>query len=155
MEATVQPTTYALDAHAIDWVPAGPGLSFKPLAFHPGNAGWVQFLRLDPGTVIPRHRHTGEVHALNLQGHRLILDTGQVIGPFAYVHESAGDIDSWMAVGDEPCIIHIEVLGTIEYLGPGDRVATTVDGNLQRQLYLRHCAEKGQKPQAALAGSPG
>jgi 2,4'-dihydroxyacetophenone dioxygenase len=41
-----------------------------------------------------------EVHALNLAGTRKLLDTGEVVGPGGYVYEPAGNVDSWMAIGD-------------------------------------------------------
>ncbi|MDB4986012.1 MAG: cupin protein [Myxococcaceae bacterium] len=143
--------TYVLDTSCMDWVPAGPGLSFKPLRFFPGNAGWAQLLRLEPGTVIPRHRHTGEVHAYNLSGHRLLIESNTRVGPGTYVHEAAGDVDSWEAVGDEPCLLYVEVHGTVEYLQPDGAVAVAVDGNLQRKLYEDWCAANGPKPEP-LAG---
>jgi 2,4'-dihydroxyacetophenone dioxygenase len=146
--------TYALDTHGVEWVPAGPGLSFKPLAFLPRNSGWVQLLRIDPGTVIPRHRHTGEVHAFNLEGHRLILGpTGQVVGPLTYVHERIADIDSWMAVGDVACVVHVEVHGTVEYLGADDEPELVVDADLQRGLYLAWCDEHDRSPNPRLVGA--
>jgi hypothetical protein len=142
--------TYALDTNDLGWVPATPGLSFKPLAFLPDNSGWVQLLRLEPGTVIPRHRHTGSVHALNLSGHRLLIDRDEVIGPMGYVRESPGDIDSWQAVGDEPCIVHVEVLGTVEYLDPSGTPELVVDGDLQQQLYTAWCRDHDLTPDPRL-----
>jgi hypothetical protein len=37
-------------------------------------------MRLDPGVKLGWHRHTDEVHAFNLEGHRR-LNTGESIGP--------------------------------------------------------------------------
>lgn len=146
-------STYVLDSHVLDWVPAGDGLTFTPLAFFPGDGGWIQLLRLEPGTMIPLHRHTGEVHALNLSGHRLVTGSDTLIGPYAYVHERAGDVDSRMAVGDEPCVVHVEVHGTVEYLAADGAVELMVDADLQRQVYLAHCDAQGRQPNAHLLGS--
>jgi 2,4'-dihydroxyacetophenone dioxygenase len=143
--------TYSLDTNDVAWIPAGAGLSFKPLAYLAGNAGWVQLLRLEPGTVIPRHRHTGEVHAINVSGQRMLIDTGEVIGPWTYVHESPGDVDTWMAIGDEPCIVHIEVRGTVEYLDEFDEIDVVVDGALQYGIYEAWCREHHQTPHPGLA----
>jgi anti-sigma factor ChrR (cupin superfamily) len=71
----------SLDTERMPWVPLGPGASFKRLRFLPNNRGRVLLLRLDPGTVVPLHRHLGEVHGFNLAGHRKLLETGEVIGP--------------------------------------------------------------------------
>src|SRR6185503_15413811 len=96
----------SLDTDRLPWIPLGPGESFKPLRFLPGDRGRVLLLRLEPGTVVPRHRHLGEVHAFNLSGHRQ-LDTGEVVGPGGYVYEPAGNVDSWWTHGADPVIVHI------------------------------------------------
>jgi 2,4'-dihydroxyacetophenone dioxygenase len=56
-------------------------------------------LRLEPGAEIATHRHTGEVHAFNLEGSRQ-LSSGEIIGPGDYVYEPLGNMDSWKVVGD-------------------------------------------------------
>ena len=73
----------------------------------------VLLLRLEPGTVIARHRHDGEIHAFNLSGTRDALDTGEMVGPGGYVYEPPGNVDSWMAVGDEPVIVLVTAHGAI------------------------------------------
>ena len=54
----------------LPWAPLSDGKSFKPLRFLTGNRGFVELLRLEPGEEIAAHRHTGEVHAFNLEGLR-------------------------------------------------------------------------------------
>jgi quercetin dioxygenase-like cupin family protein len=103
-------------SHGLPWVPLAPGFSFKLLRATSDDDVWVELLRLEPGTTISRHRHTGEVHAYNLAGHREILETGQRVGPGEYIYEPAGNIDSWRAVGDEPVIVFVALTGAIEYL---------------------------------------
>jgi quercetin dioxygenase-like cupin family protein len=60
----------ALNPDDLPWVPLGPGEWFKPLRFLPGDRGRALLLRLEPGSVVPRHRHLGEVHGINLKGQR-------------------------------------------------------------------------------------
>ena len=43
---------------------------------------------MQPGAIMPLHRHTGEIHAYNLAGTRTLC-TGEVIGPGDYVFEPA------------------------------------------------------------------
>jgi len=145
------PLTASVDTTRLGWIPLAPGLSFKPITYFPDLSGWQLLLRLEPGTVIPRHRHTGEVHAFNLSGSRR-LDTGEIVGPGAYVHEPAGNVDSWEAWGDEPCIIHIEVNGQNEYLDAEGRVIRVADARASRQDYLDWCAAHGVATHPALAG---
>ena len=102
---------------ALPWQPLRPGFHLKVVR---GGATdddtRVLLLRLEPGTVIPRHRHFGEVHALNLAGSRKILETGEVIGPGGYVYEPPGNVDSWMAIGDVPVVVFVTTRGALEYI---------------------------------------
>ena len=136
--------SHPVDPERMPWIPMGPrGLSFKPLHFFKDDSGWMYLFRLEPGTVIPRHRHTGEVHGYNLSGSRKLLDTGEVIGPGTYVYEPPGNVDSWMAVGDEPTILLVTVRGAIEYLGQDGEVTGRVTSGDRLKTYRRWCEEHG------------
>jgi hypothetical protein len=67
------------DTGSVPWIPTGPGTSFRPLRFAAG--GWPELMRLEPGSAVALHRHTGEVHAFNLAGTREIFGTGERAGP--------------------------------------------------------------------------
>ncbi|MBL0695258.1 cupin domain-containing protein [Comamonas sp. JC664] len=126
------------------WIPmASPGLSFKPLRFFRDGAGWIYLFRLEPGTVIPRHRHTGETHGFNLSGTRELLDTGEVIGPGGYVYEPPGNIDSWRVTGAEPVVLLINTRGAIEYLAEDGEVIKRVTPEDRLQTYRRWCEQNG------------
>jgi quercetin dioxygenase-like cupin family protein len=131
-----------LDVEKLPWIPLGPGESFKPLRFLSHDRGRVLLLRLEPGTVAPRHRHLGEVHAFNLAGRRR-LSGGDEVGPGGYVFEPAGNVDSWTAVGDEPVIVHIVAFGPMEYLDDDGRVLRRDSPSSLRQAYLSFCARNG------------
>ncbi|MCG2584079.1 cupin domain-containing protein [Massilia sp. TS11] len=110
----------------LDWVPSRrPGTSSKLLHVMDGDAGFVELLRLEPGTRMPLHRHTGAVHAYNLSGYRELC-TGERIGPGDYVYEPPGNTDWWRAVGDEAMVALVIVFGSVEFLGPGGEVLRTV-----------------------------
>lgn len=134
-----------LDTASLPWIPLSPGESFKPLRFYPDDRGRALLLRLDPGIVVPRHRHLGDVHVFNLSGRRQ-LDTGEIVGPGGYVYEPAGNVDSWRAIGDEPAIVHIVSFGAMEYLGDGDQVIRRDTAASLRDIYLRYCREHGIAP---------
>src|ERR1700739_3535981 len=44
----------------MDWIPTGPGKSFRPLRFEPG--GWSELMCLEPGRAVALHPPPGEVH---------------------------------------------------------------------------------------------
>lgn len=134
-----------LDPQSLPWIPLGPGESFKPLRFLAQDRGRVLLLRVEPGTVIARHRHSGEVHAFNVSGQRR-LDTGETIGPGQYVYEPPGNVDSWEAVGDEPVIIHITAYGSMDYLDDHGEVLTRDNAVSLRDVYLSYCREHDLEP---------
>jgi len=146
MSQSVTYASQAVDPESIPWIPLGPGESFKPLCFLPADRGRVLLLRLEPGTIVPRHRHSGEVHGLNIKGQRQLLETGELVGPGGYVYEPAGNVDSWMAIGDEPVIVHIIAHGTLEYLDENDQVLRRDSASSLREVYQRYCQEHGITP---------
>lgn len=131
---------------SLPWIALGPGESFKPLCFFQRGRGRVLLLRLEPGVVVPRHRHLGEVHAVNLSGSRKLLESGELIGPGGYVYEPPGNVDSWMAVGDVPVVVHIVAHGAMEYLDAEGRVTQRDSAASLLAAYHRHCAEHGLTP---------
>lgn len=134
------PLPTPVHADALPWIPLRPGLAFKPLAFTRGGEGWSILLRVDPGTVIARHRHTGEVHAYHLQGQRR-LDGGEVLGPGTYLYEAPGNEDHWSAVGDEPLVALLVATGAVEYLGEDGAIASRSDGPSMLAKYRAYCVE--------------
>lgn len=101
----------------LPWLTIRPGFDMKVVRGGDSDDDTrVLVLRVQPGIVIERHRHTGEIHALHLAGQRKILDTGEVIGPGGYVYEPPGNEDSWMAIGDEPLVVFLTARGAIEYI---------------------------------------
>jgi len=126
------------------WIPTGAGKSFRPLHFEP--AGWSELMRLEPGSSVATHRHTGAVHAYTLSGARQILGSGELLGPGDFVYEPAGLVDAWQAVGEQPCIVHIQVSGAIEYLDEAGSVIATIDSASQHACYLSWCQDHQVEP---------
>ena len=139
-----------VDTDGMPWIATGPGKSFRPLRF--AADGWSELMRLEPGSAVALHRHTGEVHAFNISGTREILGTGELVGPGSYVYEPAGTVDGWGAVGDEPCVVHIKVIGTIEYLDDNGQVIESVNVGTQRAAYLAWCRAHDVPPSERILG---
>ncbi len=136
MTETSSPMT---DTETLPWVTSSPGLSLKLLRGAPTDRVRVLLLRLEPGAVVPLHRHTGEVHALNLSGRRR-LHTGEIVGPGGYVYEPAGNVDSWAAIGDQPVILHVVVEGALEFLGEEGEVVSRSDNASISEAWRRGLA---------------
>jgi 2,4'-dihydroxyacetophenone dioxygenase len=124
------------------WIPEGEGKWSLPIAFLPDGTGWVELMRLSPGVRLGLHRHSGEVHALNLAGERRLND-GRVVRAGDYIHEPAGNVDWWEATGDEELLVHVVVKGEVEYLGPHHTVLQRITAADRVDDYRRHCAAAG------------
>jgi quercetin dioxygenase-like cupin family protein len=127
----------------LPWIPsATPGKSAKLLRVLADDRGFVELLRMEPGVVMPLHRHSGEIHAYNLSGSRQLC-TGEIIGPGDYVYEPPGNVDWWKIVGDEPMVALAIVMGTVEFLGPDGAVRARASASTQLADYQRYCREQG------------
>ena len=129
-------------AAELPWIPASThGKWAKPLRFL-GDRGFVELLRMAPGTVMPLHRHTGEVHVHQLAGQRQLC-SGEVLGPGDYAFEPAGHVDWWKVVGEEDMVALAVVMGEVEFIGPGGEVRGRANVHTQRADYARHCRDHG------------
>ena len=142
--------TLPVDTDGMPWIPTGTGKSFRPLRF--AADGWSELMRLEPGSAVALHRHTGEVHAFNVSGTREILGSGELVGPGGYMYEPPGTVDGWGAIGDEPCVVHIKVTGTIEYLDDSGQVIESANADTQRAVYLAWCREHDVHPSERILG---
>ena len=138
-----------LHTDEIAWIPTGPGKSFRPIRFD--RDGWTELMRVEPGAYVAPHHHTGEVHGFNISGRRELIEAGIVVGPGDYVYEPVDNVDSWSGVGDEPCVIHIRVEGTVEFFGDDGTLAGVASSQTQHKIYLDWCRENGIQPDPSLA----
>lgn len=143
--ATVIVTNALHRAGLKDWIPEGEGKWSIPIQFLPGDSGWVELMRLSPGTRLGLHRHSGEVHALNLAGERRLND-GRLVRPGDYIHEPSGNVDWWEATGSEELLVHVVVKGSVEYLGAHHSVLQRITTADRLADYRRHCTEIGARP---------
>jgi len=132
----------------MEWIPLRKGVSFRPLHF--AADGYSLQLRVEPGTTIARHRHTGEVHAFNIVGHRELIETGEIAGPGDYVYEPAGTVDSWRCLGGIACVVQITLKGRLEYLDDEGAVVECTDACSARGTYLAWCRARGAPPDPLL-----
>lgn len=109
----------------LPWMPVSAGFELKLLRGGGDDDARTLLLRLAPGTFIPLHRHSGEVHAFNVSGRRLLIEARQEVGPGGYVYEPPGNVDSWQAVGEEPVIVLVIARGAMETFGQDGQVVET------------------------------
>ncbi|RKP43512.1 cupin domain-containing protein [Trinickia fusca] len=126
----------------VPWIRESDVKSWKPLRFASDGSYFVELLRMSPGAVMPLHRHTGPIHAFNLEGER-VLCTGERIGPGDYVFEPPGNTDWWRIVGDQPMTVLVVVNGTVEFLDAKGQVRSRASAQTQLEAYRRYCEQHG------------
>ena len=129
-------------AQDMPWIPESPVKSWKPLRFFSDGSGFVELMRMSPGAIMPLHRHTGAIHAFNLEGER-VLCTGERIGPGQYVYEPPGNTDWWKVVGDVPLVVMVVVHGEVEFIGADGSVRNRVGASTQLAAYREYCEANG------------
>ncbi|TAM51136.1 MAG: cupin domain-containing protein [Paraburkholderia sp.] len=129
-------------ARDMPWIPESPVKSWKPLRFFADGRGFVEMMRMSPGATMPLHRHTGEIHAFNLEGER-VLCTGERVGPGEYVYEPPGNTDWWKVVGEVPLTVFVVVHGEVEFLGADGSVRHRVSAATQLNAYRQYCEANG------------
>jgi 2,4'-dihydroxyacetophenone dioxygenase len=68
------------------------------------------------------------------------------------VYEPDGTLDAWRAIGDGPCVLHLKITGTIDYIGADGEVTGTVHAARQCKAYLDWCARRGTQPDQRILG---
>ncbi|KAB2329566.1 cupin domain-containing protein [Cytobacillus depressus] len=136
----------ALDSTEIPWIPQTERSWFKPLRFDLTNGSWINLLKVKPGGVVDRHRHTGgKVMAYTLQGQWRYLERDWVAKPGTFVFEPPGDIHTLTVDGDEDMITLFMLEGSLQYLDDNDKIIQQVDVFSKLKLYLEYC-EKNNIP---------
>ena len=138
---------HAIQSDAIPWVPQAERVWFKPLRFDLTTGRWINLLKVTPGGMLNRHRHSGgQVLAYTLQGQWRYLERDWVAGPGTFVYEPPGDIHTLIVDGDEDMITLFVLEGTVQYLDEQDHVIYQDDVFSKMKRYYDYCAQEGLEP---------
>lgn len=140
----MQLSDQAIHGEDIPWVPQSDRVWFKPLRFELATGRWINLLKVRPGGVVSRHRHTGgQVLAYTLQGSWRYLERDWVSTPGTFVYEPPGDIHTLTVDGDEDMITLFILEGTVQYLDDNDAIIYQDDVFRKLKLYTDYCHERG------------
>ncbi|MCM3759980.1 2,4'-dihydroxyacetophenone dioxygenase family protein [Alkalihalobacillus oceani] len=130
----------AIDLNEIPWVPQGDRVWFKPVRFNLATGAWINLLKVRPGGVVNRHRHTGgQVLAYTIQGEWRYLEREWSAKPGTFVFEPPGDIHTLTVDGEEDMITIFMLEGTIQYLDDQDQVIVQDDVFSKMKRYYDYC----------------
>ncbi|CAM4063919.1 2,4'-dihydroxyacetophenone dioxygenase family protein [Paenibacillus alkaliterrae] len=142
----VQLSDQAIDLDHIPWVPQTDRVWFKPLRFDLARGSWVNLLKVKPGGIVNRHRHSGgQVLAYTIQGTWRYLERDWVAKAGTFVYEPPGDIHTLVVDGEEEMITLFLLEGTVQYLDDEDNIMYQDDVFTKLKRYVEYC-EVNQLP---------
>lgn len=133
----------AIADDAVPWVPLTAGVAYKPLRFDFATGAWVNVLRIEPGAVLGRHRHSGgPVIGYCLEGRWWYRERDWVAEPGTLIYEPPGDIHTLVA-GDEGMTTLFVTDGVLQFFGDGDELDHEDTVFTRYQGYVDHCEAHG------------
>ena len=124
------PSVNHVSADDLPWADTGIGVGLKVLRVSVDTGVWVLLNRFDPGTQIPRHKHTGPVEGYTLAGrwHYLEYDFWSTAG--SYIYEPANSVHTLDVPADNegPTDVLFVIEGALLNLDANDQVESVSDG---------------------------
>lgn len=148
---THQDQLLTIDTSREVWVKdvLAPGLDVCPLFLDAQNGIWGLRVRFAPGTVLPKHFHTGTVHMFTLSGSWHYAEyPGQPQTAGCYLYEPGGSVHQFMtpASNTEPTDAFMLVFGAnVNFDAEGNFINVTDAGLIELALN-KVAAEQGLSP---------
>ena len=120
----------------------GDGLLTQLLQVDVEGGLWVVRTKLDPGTTLPRHKHTGEVFAVTFSGSWKYLEYPEVNRAGSYLFEPAGSVHTLHAL-EEGADVWFAIRGANLNLDDEGNVESVLDAAAVRDGYLAQCEAAG------------
>ena len=135
-----------LDTESMPWVEQAPGIEIKILRVSDDYGTWVLMNRLQPGTTLPTHRHSGGVTAYTISGTWHYLEHDFVAKKGSMVREPAGTAHtlSVKESATEPAVIFFIIEGGLTHIGPDGNIWGISDAQTEKSSYLQMVKEQGK-----------
>jgi len=129
----------------LPFVNLGDGTELQLLQVDVEAGLWVIRSRFAPGTIVPTHKHTGEVFAFTLAGSWKYVEYPEVNVAGSYLYEPAGSIHTLMVPEDNDVVTDVwfAIYGANLNLGPDGNVEMVIDAGLVRDTYFALCEAEG------------
>jgi quercetin dioxygenase-like cupin family protein len=125
----------------LPFVAVGDGSSFQLLHVDVAQGLWVMRVRLDPGTSLPTHRHTGPVFAFTHEGRWCYAEYPVMNTMGSYLFEPAGSLHTLTVPADSPTIADVSftVFGANLNVDETGAVVSVVDATSVEATYRYLC----------------
>ncbi|MEY2421923.1 MAG: 2,4-dihydroxyacetophenone dioxygenase [Acidimicrobiaceae bacterium] len=141
----------------LPFVDLGDGSSFQLLHVDEPVGLWIMRVRLDPGTTLPTHRHTGLVLAFTHAGRWRYREYTDESTAGSYLYEPAGSVHTLTVPADvaETTDITFVVFGANLNLTEDGAVGSVVDAASVLATYDYLCERQhGIRPRPVKSGTP-
>jgi 2,4'-dihydroxyacetophenone dioxygenase len=141
----VGPLAFPLEVDKLPWATFFPGIEVKLLRASEATASYTLLARFAPGTVLPKHRHFGEVQAYTLQGTWHYKEYDWMAHAGSLVFEQPGATHTLHVPEDakEPALILFVVTGGMALLTDEDEVFMLEDVPTMRERYTDTLRDAG------------
>jgi 2,4'-dihydroxyacetophenone dioxygenase len=131
------PVAKPIDTAAFPWATFFPGIDVKLLRASEASASYTLLARFAPGTILPKHKHFGEVQAYTLQGTWHYKEYDWFAHAGTLVFEPPGSTHTLHVPEDakEPAVILFIVTGGMALLTDEDEVFMLEDVAEMRTRY--------------------
>jgi len=139
------PLALPVDVDALPWATFYPGIDIKLLHASEATASYTVLARFAPGTLLPKHRHFGEVQAYTLSGSWHYKEYEWEARAGSLVYEQPGATHTLHVADDatEPAIILFVVTGGMALLTDEDDVFMLEDVRAMRDRYAETLRDAG------------
>jgi quercetin dioxygenase-like cupin family protein len=145
MTTSLSPAVNHVADDEVPWVDTGIGLELKVLRVTVETGFWVVRNRFQPGTRIPRHRHTGPVEGFTLSGRWHYLEYDFWSTANSYIYEPANSVHTLDVPADNTELTDVMFIiqGVLLNLDENDEVESVSDGPSTLEAYYALCEAQG------------
>jgi len=129
----------------LPFVDLGDGVKLQVLQVDIDNGLWVIRNKFAPGTVVQKHKHTGQVFAFTQSGAWKYAEYPEVNRAGSYLFEPAGSIHTLTVLEDntEETDVWFAIYGANLNLNAEGGVDMVIDASLILEVYLAMCEAEG------------
>jgi quercetin dioxygenase-like cupin family protein len=145
MTAAAPAKPFSFSHERFPWATFFPGIEVKVLRASDATASYTLLARFAPGTILPKHKHFGEVQAYTLEGRWHYLEYDWFAGAGSYVYEPAFSTHTLHVPEDatEPAVVLFIVNNGMALLTDEDEVFMLEDVPTMRERYIETLRDAG------------
>lgn len=141
----IDTTTRVVETRDIPFVEMSPGIELKMLRVGGESGVYTLMTRFAPGTVLPRHRHFGPVHAYTIEGRWYYKEYDWVAEAGSFIYEPANSVHTLAVPADNsgPTLVLFTIEAGMVLLGDNDELLLIEDAQSVNRYYAMALEMRG------------